>query len=283
MQVRLLLLFLIATKSVSGQSLKTEVDSIYNFKPSALTKAEQETKLPAMDKFWDKIKSDTTNNLPLLRNELIAPNHNPFFYYDGMSLLMSLSQTSLDKKIAAQAIAKCDISDIDRKLYVSALNNLANDQIDVTSAAIKILADTGYSFFLPQHAMTFTQGYCLTYMLVPQKPELYTDTLISIFKKVNPIAQKSIITVFWFAYTCKGDSLINSVLNDESIDKDVRKYAKEATRSVNLSKEQKKYAESINKDELGQLRKQSLLRFSDEALDDLLLTTTIIRKDNKCR
>ena len=124
----------------------------------------------------------------------------------------------MDKSIAARAIAKCELKDIDRRAYVMLVNRLANEGFDTTSAALKILDDPMFSFFIPQHAMDFKQAYCLIYMLLPLKPQLYTHALITLFKEENTASQQSIITALWFGYTCKGDSLIYSAISDKSID-----------------------------------------------------------------
>ena len=92
------------TASAFGQNLSSEIDDIYNFQPSKLSDKEQESKFPALDKFWNKVKSDTSHYLPQLRFELRQAGHNPFFYYDGSGLLMSLSETKSDKDLAVQAI-----------------------------------------------------------------------------------------------------------------------------------------------------------------------------------
>src|SRR5437762_13544286 len=125
MQIRLLICFLLFTSITFGQSL--DVDKIYDFSPSKLSRVEQDKKLPALDELWNKVKSDTAKYLPLLRNDLNAPRHNPFFYYDGAALLLSLSLSVNDKTIAAKAIGKCDLADVDCKEYVTTLNALSND------------------------------------------------------------------------------------------------------------------------------------------------------------
>ena len=265
-----------------GQSLTNDIDNIYNFKPSKLTDKEQEIKMPTLDKFWDKVKSDTTKYLPSLRMELKTLRHNPYFYYDGSGLLLSLTNSKADKELAIQAISKCDLDDISQKIYVQTLNNLANEGIDVTMAAVKILSDEKYSFFIPQHAMSFNQGYCLTYMLLPQPNFNYVDTLINMFKTVKPTSQKSIITTLWFAYTCKGDNFLKSIMTDNTTQKEVREYAKKIMGYTKLSKDQQEYLKVISKDELDNLRKDALKRFSDEAIEELDMTTRIQRKDNNC-
>lgn len=265
-----------------GQDFSKQIDEIYSFKPSKLTKKEQETKLPALDKFWSDVKNDTLQLLPLLRNELIANGHNSFFYYDGAGLLLSLTKNKLDKELAVEAMCKTDIDDIDRKIYVKTLNSIANDGVNVTKAAIKILSNENYSFFIAQHVLTFNQGYCLTYMLVPQNDKSYVDTLVSIFKSLKPTSQKAVITTLWFEYSCKGDSLLKVIQIDKTLDKEVREYSKKILGYTKLSKDQEEYIKAVGKSDIGQVRISSLQRFSDEAIEELDMTTRLMRKEYNC-
>jgi len=264
-----------------GQTLN--VDSVYNFSPHTLTKEEQQKKIPSLDVFVNEIKSDTSKYLPLLRNELNTTNHNPYFYYDGAVILCALSTSQNDKTIAANAFAKCNLSDIPSEAYVRILNEFANDGINVTRAAVRILNDTAFSFFVPQHAMYFTQDACLAYMLLPGKQNFYIDTLISLFKLVNPNAQKSILFTLWLSYSCKGDSLIKASMTDKTLNKYASDYSKEMMKSPELTKETKEYINSLNRSQTSDLRKKSLNRFSNEALGELMLSTLALRKNENCR
>lgn len=276
-------IFTFLTTLTFGQTLSEDIARIYTFKPSKLSSQEQESKLPALDEFWTKVKADTTKYLPQLRYELKQTGHNPFFYYDGSALLLSLSQTFADKELAAAAISKCELDDISQKLYVTLLNTLAQENVDVTAAAIKILQDENFSFFIPQHAMTFNQGYCLTYMLLPQKDRRYVDTLISIFSTVSTTSKKSIITTLWFTYSCKGDDFIKSIITSQSITKEVKDYAKKIMGYTKLTKDQKEYLKIIGKDQLSEIRTISLQRFSDEAIGELDMTTRVLRNEQSCQ
>ncbi|MGY3215052.1 hypothetical protein [Mucilaginibacter sp. HD30] len=282
MRVKLLLAFVFVTTIAAGQTLKVEIDNIYNFQPSKLSKSEQEAKFPAMDKLFNKITSDTARYLPQLRTELIASGHNPYFYYDGCALLFSLSNKISDKNLIAQTIVKADLEDLNPESYTRMLNQLANEGVDVTAAALKILNDDKFSFFLPQHAFTFNQGYALAYMLLPQKTTLYVDNLIAIFKTSNPAAQKSILMTLSFVYSCKGDALIKASLEDKSLGKDVREFAKDAMAHGKLGKEEINYVKTLDKPALLNLRMIALKRFSDEAVGELDLTTKVLRRDESC-
>jgi hypothetical protein len=277
------LLLMITADFVSAQtSLAIDIDGIYNFSPSKLSQQLQEEKMPSLDKFWGKVKADTARYLPQLRYELANKGHNPFFYFDGADLLLSLSTAQNDKQMAADAIARCHIDDIDRKIYVTTLNRLANDGVNVTAAAIKILSDDKYSFFIAQHALTFDQGYCLSYMLVPQKELNYIDTLASLFKTVSDTAQYAIATTLWFSAACKGDAFLRSVAEDNSVKKEVRDYIRKLVTNKGLMKEEEEMAKKLSKGDIKAMRVNSLRRFSDEAIEELDFTTRLLQRELKC-
>lgn len=275
---------ILTTFSLSAQNLQQEIQSVYNFSPQKLTDKEMQEKSIMLDDFWKKVKSDTTKYLPLLRNELESNAHVPFFYFDGSSLLLSIDANNYHKHLAAKAISKCDINDINRRAYVGILNKLANDGFDVTNAAVKILSDSSYSFFIPQHVFTFNQGYCLSYCLLPLDPSIYIDTLITLFKYIDNISvKKSIITTLWFAHTCKGDELLKHVSEDSKVNLEVRGYAKRILSYNSIPKDYAKIAKKISDKEIDEIRKSALRRFSDEAISELDVTTKIYRKKRTCR
>jgi len=283
MRITLLSALIFISTLASGQSIKAEIDNTYNFKPSKLSKAEQEAKFPAMDKLFKKISDDTAKYLPQLRAELNSLGHNPYFYYDGSALLFSLSNKIADKNLVAQTLVKADLDDLSPESYTRLLNSLANDGVDVTVAALKILQDDKFSFFVPQHSLTINQGYALAYMLLPQKNLSYVDKLISLFKTASPNSQKSILMTLWFAYSCKGDALLKATIDDKSLSKEIRDFAKDAMDHGKLGKEETDYVLTLNKAALQELRTKALARFSDEALGELDLTTKVLRRDGNCQ
>jgi hypothetical protein len=283
MHIKLLLGFVFINTLAFGQSLKVDIDNVYNFKPSKLSKSEQQAKFPAMDKFFDKVKNDTAQFLPELRTELLASGHNPYFYYDGCMLLLPLSNKVADKGLIAKVIVKADLEDLNREMYTRLINQLANEGVDVTAAALKILQDDKFSFFIPQHVFTFNQGYAISYMLLPQTSIAYVDDLISVFKKSSPTAQQSILMTLWFVYSCKGDAFIKAAIDDTSLSKEVRKFAKEEMANNKLTREETDYLKTLDNAALVNLKTEALKRFSDEAVDELELATKVLRRDNSCR
>jgi hypothetical protein len=275
----ILILFNLAHQYCVSQTLSLDVDKTYDFSPHTLSKKEQEKKGVALDAFWNKVKDDTAQNLPLLRSELKSKGHMPYFYYDGAGLLLYLSHARSDKELAAVAIEKCDINDIDAKIYIETLNSLAFDNINVTNAAIKILKFPNYNFFVVEHVMYFNQDNCLAYSLLPMRSEYYVDTLINSFKLSDTAGKYSILYTLWLGYNCKGDSLIRAVAKDISLGKNIRSFADTLMRNDFPADQE---VLSLSSNELIAKRINALKRFSDEGLADLIRYSAALRKRSQC-
>ena len=74
-----------------SQSFHEEVQTVFNFTPSELSKEEQQKIFPKLDKFFNKVISNKTEYLQPLRDELLRNDNNPYFYFDGGILLMEIS------------------------------------------------------------------------------------------------------------------------------------------------------------------------------------------------
>jgi hypothetical protein len=281
-----ILTFFVLTASINlfGQnSFKAEIDSIYNFQPHKLSRAEQGRIFPVLDKFFEKIKSDTGRYLPLLRHELRSKDHLPYFYYDCSHLLMTISKRRTDRQLCAESFVKCNLKDLDPRVYIILLKSLADQGINITKAALKIVDEPHFSFFVPEHAMNFMQGYCLMYCLLSLEPDMYFDELKEAFRLAKHVdIQKSIVTTFWFAYSCKGDVFLNSLNETNTLSKEVSEYAGKLLSSRNLDKSYKKKLPTITEKELKVMETEALKHFSDEAIYDLDFVTKARRKKFEC-
>ncbi len=87
-------------------AMHARVQAIYNFAPSKVTDQVRAEKSKEMDGFWNEVKAHPEAELPLLRAELADASNPAFFFADGTGLLMNLSQSVEDGKIAAHARAR---------------------------------------------------------------------------------------------------------------------------------------------------------------------------------
>jgi hypothetical protein len=266
-----------------SQTLHNEIQTVYNFSPGKLSQEEQNKRIPLMDAFWKKVKSDTTAWLNELRAELKKEGNPPFFYFEGGQLLLSLSENVNDKQIVLDAISRSDINDIDRRTYVTTLNHLAQEKLNTTTAALKILDDKDFKIFLPAHAFTFIQGYCFTYALLPTDPSFYLKPVMERFTiEKNIVAQKSIVTFLWFANTCTGNNFLKAVSIDASVNQDVREYVIDLLgRKLKKNKEFKSM-DDMSVGELVEAQGIIISMMSDEAIYELDYVTKVLRSKG-CR
>lgn len=276
-------LLLVTTSICFSQSLHDDIKYVYDFSPGKLTREEQNKRIPLMDDFWKKVKTDTTKYLPELRRELQIDGNPKFFYFEGGQLLLSLSKSVQDKQMVLNGILKSNLNDIDRRTLVTTLNYLAKSKLNTTEAALKILDDTEFQFFLPQHSFYFNQGYSLTYSLLPTNPNYYLAPLINRFNEEKDVkTNKSIITFLWFANTCDGNEFLKKLTTDKTLDKEIVDYTNDPlTRKWKKNKYYKEL-DNISFDDLIKAQTASTNRMSDEAIYELDYITKLLRKNN-CR
>lgn len=274
---------LLISSACFAQPLKDDIKQVYDFSPSQLTREEQEKKIPPMDNFWNKVKGDTTTYLPALRAELQADGNPKFFYFEGGQLLLSLCKSLKDKQIVLNGILKTDLKDVDRRSLVSTLAYLAKAKLNTTAAALKIVDDKEFRFYLPEHSFYFNQGYCLTYALLPTDPVFYLSAVIDRFKMEKDVnARKAIITLLWFANTCDGNEFLKKITADKISEKEVLAYAKDLLNRAFKKEKEYKELNNLGFDELIKAQDASTNRMSDEAIYELDYITRLLRQ-TRCR
>jgi len=143
---------LFVTHAATGQSssIHQQIQQTYNFQPHNLSSAEITQKSGLLDQFWTKAKSEPNVYIPALREELADFQNPTFFLYDGSMLLLSLSNTPADRKVALAAIARSDLRDVQAKDYFFQVHRMATLNEDTTAAAFHILEQPDFKVFIPQ-------------------------------------------------------------------------------------------------------------------------------------
>ncbi|MBL4899178.1 MAG: hypothetical protein JKX76_05945 [Colwellia sp.] len=246
---------------------KSYVSKTYDFSPYALSKTEIEKKSKILDAFWSDAKNRKSETLPVLRKELEGNYHKPFFYYNGASLLLSLSESVADKELFLRSIVKADLKDLQHTDYLYQVQKLAVEGYDTSAAAFHILNYPNFKTFIPQHVLTLGQDFSLIYMLFPTDESFYLEKLISRLQvETNEVAIKSLLLCIWYTVTENGNLAIASFIKRSHENPDLIKYAqsllarnKKVSRSGNVSS----YKAIKNQ------RNKALGRISDEALHEL--------------
>lgn len=236
-----------------------------------LSSAEITQKSGVLDQFWAKAKSQPNIYVPALRQELADLQNPPFFLYDGSMLLLSLSDTSPDRKAALAAMAHSDLRDVQPKDYFLQVHRMATLNEDTTAAAFHILEQPDFRVFIPQHVLTLGQNYALVYMLLPTSQDDWLQPAIDrLQNERNEAAQKSLILLLWYAQTDMSDKAIATFAADVTKSAGARDYARQIMQARHeVGAKQRAEALAFTDTSLRQKRRERMKAVSDEALIDL--------------
>jgi hypothetical protein len=268
----LMLLPVVAAGSQANSSrgfLHAEIQKVYDFQPHTLSSTQITQKSALLDQFWTKAKSQRDVYVPELRGELADFSNPPFFLFDGSQLLLSLSDTPVDRKIVLSAIGHTDLRDLQLKDYFLLVQRTAAQGEDTTAAAFHILAEPKFQVFIPQHSLTLAQDYCLVYMLLPTKQDFWVQPAIERLRTETDVtAQKSLLLLLWYAQTRESDKAIQEFSTGPAKPQASKAYANELVhRKDSISQTLGPAVES--EESLRQARRERLKAVSDEALYDL--------------
>lgn len=278
-----LLLFLASFAAAQSPSIHQQIQQTYNFQPHLLNKQEINDKSAVLDRFWTNAKADPAVYIPGLRQELVNFNNPPFFFYDGSMLLLSLSDTPPDRKIALAAMARCNLLDVQTKDYFLQVHRMATLNQNTTAAAFHILERPKFSVFIPQHVLTLGQDYALVYMLLPADQDYWLQPAIDRLQtEHDPTAQKSLLLLLWYSQTDAADHAISAFAGDVNKPSISRTYARElASRKDKIGAKERTEALTLTEESLLQKRRERMKAVSDEALIDLDEYTVMLMAKRK--
>jgi hypothetical protein len=270
--IPLLSVLLLTSLAVSQSTpIHQQILQTYNFQPHLLSDPEINAKSAVLDEFWIKAKAQPSVYIPALRQELADFTNPPFFLYDGSMLLLKLSDTPADRKIALAAMARCNLRDVQAKDYFMQVHRMAALGEDTTAAAFHILEQPKFSVFIPLHVLTLAQNYSVIYMLLPTDPNYWLQPAIDRLKaEKDETAQKSLLMLLWYAQTDAADQAISAFAGDAGKPSASRTYAQDMLHTkdkVDLLERAK--AAATTEASLRRKRRERLTAVSDEALSDL--------------
>lgn len=271
--------------AIPAPTIHQQIQQTYNFQPHLLKQSDLDAKSAILDQFWKQAKSHREDYLPALREELADFKNPPFFLYDGSALLLEMSDTSADRKIALAAIAHCDLRDVDHRAYFFQVHRLASMGEDTTAAAFHVLEDPKFQVTIPQHVLILGQNYALVYMLLPGEQRYWEPPAIHrLAQEQDETAQRSLILLLWYAQTAAADQAIAAFAQDATKPAGSRSYVQELLENKNKHGAKERTMGLFSSEEsLRQKRRERLKSVSDEALIDLDVYTELLiakRKGN---
>lgn len=137
-----------------GQScdrLNSLRSSTYNFHPAKLTSAERNTKSREMDSFWAAVKESGPQGITCLKQLLDNTQGDPYFVFDGSSLLLSLQEDRDSLLLVQRVLPRTSLDDVDVASYVRLVLHLSIAGADIGPLAHKYLIYPNVDTYLPEH------------------------------------------------------------------------------------------------------------------------------------
>lgn len=226
------------SKAGSGadvEDLHALVIKTYSFSPRKLDKGKIYEKSAELDSFRKLVESNQEIALPRLREELKRGDNPSAFYWDGSGLLLRLSTDRRDKQLAISAIARSDLLDVDTLVYIEVMNKFAQEGIETTEAAFRVLDYPGFEVSLPAHAITLDMELSLIFMLSPLPENVFIEkAIVRLEKEKNVEAKKALLGLLFSTVTPVGDEILEKAAKDERESQDVRDCA---TKFINIKEQ----------------------------------------------
>ena len=278
MKFFLILIFVSISSLGYSIDFKKKVDNCYSYNPHELSNEEIDKKSKLLDLFWTEVDKDTTKYLPLLRIELLAEGHKPFFYFNGSSLLLKNSKSKSDYEIVFKSIQKVDLRDIKGEEFLYKVNMLASLGFNTYEFANMILNAKKFNAFFDQYVLTLDKDYSLLFVLLPIQSDLYVYELIKRLDVENDLTnQKAIITILGYSCNCKSDSIIEKYINNKEANADLVQLCNE------FKKSDYKTQNDIEFQRLTKKRNNAIQnRISGEAIDEINDLTIQIKQNYLC-
>jgi hypothetical protein len=270
---RLLITLTAIPASVLAQQalIHARIQQVYNFQPHLLDHERMAQKSRVLDRFWVRAEEEPEMYAAALRQELGDFSNPPYFLYDGSMLLLSLSDTPADRKIALAAISRCDLRDLKASDYFLQVHRLAALNEDTTTAAFHILEQPDFEVVFGEHVLTLRQDSALAYLLLPTEESYWLGPVIArIGIESDQTAQQSLLLLLWHAQTDIADKAIRDFAADSAKPAAARLYAQGLlARKSDLGRAQRAEAQAMTEGLLREKRRERLKEVSGEALKDL--------------
>jgi hypothetical protein len=266
-------------KIITDKNFKKYVDTCYDFDPHLIkTDAELKVEFVKADELFKKIENDKEIYFPLLRAELLAEGHKPYFYYDASSLLSNNCNNLKDFEIIYKATLKSDILDCNEFDFLLKIKKFAQRGFNTYKFSEMVLNVKGYKMYLVDHALTLDKDYILLFMLLPIDEKYYVDKLISRLEtETDADNQLAIINVLGYCCNCKGDAAIEKFSTKNLKDERLKSRIEIFKSFKHKRQDDAEYKQLINK------RNKILSNINDEVLYELDDITKEIKKNYICR
>lgn len=121
------------------ESLQAMQQKVYGFQPLSLSDAQRQAKQAELQQFWLDARTVGPAAVPCLQAMLSNDKHDPFFLFDGGSLLLSLDKSPQTLSAVSAALSGADLTQIRAADYINLLIRLSRRDVDIGPLAAKYM------------------------------------------------------------------------------------------------------------------------------------------------
>ncbi len=121
--------------------LEALYQTTYRFRPSHLTTVQSSQKSDQLERFWVEVKSEGRSGVLCLQSLLAAHPDDPYFQYDGATLLYSIDRGPVALDAIAQALRRTDVAEFSPSQFLEFCVQLSGMFIDIGQMAEQFAGD----------------------------------------------------------------------------------------------------------------------------------------------
>jgi len=203
----------------------------YTFEPRNVPVEQLREKSEALDRFWAFVRGNRRETLPMLRKALAGKGPTPFFHFDGARLLLDLSDSEADRRLALMSIGRSDPRGLIVDAYVALVHSLASRDRDASDAALDILKLDEFEIAIPVHpggipmwTQLLNRESAVLCILSRTREETYVAKAFAMLRvETDPAKQKALATLLWFAATPEADRALDEFAQQAGLPEETRK------------------------------------------------------------
>jgi hypothetical protein len=227
--------------------IETAKKEIYGFRPSELSKEQQQQKSSEMDRFWELVESRGQSGANCLREILLAEKEDPYFAFDASALLYRLDQSEPSLAVIVQGLARTNLKEVDTLAYIRFLLRLSQQGVDIGPPVEKYLTYPDVEVYVSEHGgMKLNRDMAAVILYGSMLPDLADSYLIAALQANEPYARSTAALILAFQLTQEGLEALNSFQERETFAPEIKEEIERSLKrapvatpgKINLSREQ---------------------------------------------
>jgi hypothetical protein len=207
----------------------------YNFRPSRLTGAQSNQKSAQLERFWVEVKAQGRDGVLCLQSLVRRHPEDPYFQYDGATLLYSMDRGAVSLDLIASALQLTDVDEIPLAQFVEFCVQLSASFIDISQMATMFAGGSRVDGRLAEEHSPLNRLTGSLLLYGSMIPSFADRALTRTLQSPNPIARSTAMQVMAFLRTEENLRQLDSLYHTYALPDSVARVASAMNRFNILS------------------------------------------------